>query len=106
MLTIGALVLLLACVFGSYLVSGGSIEVLIEALPFEMWTIGGAAVASFVMANSMHELKHALGGFKKIFAGRRVQEERLRRSAEPAVFPGPARHHQGQHGARAAYREA
>ena len=34
-----------------------------------LWTIGGAAVASFVMANSMHDLKHALGGFKKIFGG-------------------------------------
>ena len=55
--------------FGSYLVSGGSIDVLVEALPFELWTIGGAAVASFVMANSMHDLKHALGGFKKIFGG-------------------------------------
>ena len=69
MLTIGAFVLLLGCVFGSYIVSGGSFDVLVEALPFELWTIGGAAVASFVMANSMHELKHALGGFKKIFGG-------------------------------------
>ena len=59
MLPIGSLALLLFCVFGSYLVSGGSMEVLIEALPFELWTIGGAAVASFAMANTMHELKHA-----------------------------------------------
>jgi chemotaxis protein MotA len=69
MLTIGAFVLLLGCVFGSYLVSGGSLDVLIEAVPFELWTIGGAAAAAFVMANSMHDLKHALGGFKKILAG-------------------------------------
>ena len=69
MLTIGAFVLLLACVFGSYTVSGGSLDVLAEALPFELWTIGGSAVAAFLMANSMHDLKHALGGFKKIFSG-------------------------------------
>jgi chemotaxis protein MotA len=69
MLALGSFALLLGCVFGSYIVSGGSFEVLVEALPFELWTIGGAAVASFVMANSMHELKHSLGGFKKIFAG-------------------------------------
>src|SRR6185436_627983 len=69
MLTIGSFVLLLGCVFGSYVVSGGSLEVLEEALPFEMWTIGGAAAASFIMANSMHDLKHSLGGFKKIFSG-------------------------------------
>jgi chemotaxis protein MotA len=69
MLTVGAFVLLLGCVFGSYVVSGGSFDVLIEALPFEMWTIGGAGIAAFIMANSMHELKHSLGGCKKIFAG-------------------------------------
>jgi chemotaxis protein MotA len=69
MLTIGAFAFLLASVFGSYLVSGGSIEVLAEALPFEMWTIGGAAVASFVMANSMHDLKHSTANFKKIITG-------------------------------------
>jgi chemotaxis protein MotA len=69
MMTIGAFVLLLVCVFGSYIVSGGSFDVLVEALPFEMWTIGGAAIAAFAMANSMHDLKHSLGGFKKIFSG-------------------------------------
>jgi chemotaxis protein MotA len=69
MLTIGAFVLLLACVFGSYVVSGGSFDVLVEAVPFEMWTIGGSAVGAFIMANSMHDLKHALGNFKKIFGG-------------------------------------
>src|ERR1700746_1454497 len=69
MLTIGSFVLLLACVFGSYLVSGGSLDVLAEALPFELWTIGGSALAAFIMANSMHDLKHSLGSFKKIFGG-------------------------------------
>lgn len=69
MLTLGAFVLLLGCVFGSYTVSGGSLDVLAEALPFELWTIGGAAVASFIMANSMHDLKHSLGSFKKILGG-------------------------------------
>ena len=73
MLTIGGLVFLLACVFGSYLVSGGSMEPLIEALPFEMWTIGGAAIGTFVMSNSMHDVKHTLGGFGKIMKGRRYQ---------------------------------
>ena len=43
MLTIGGFVFLLICVFGSYLASGGSMAPLVEALPFEMWTIAGAA---------------------------------------------------------------
>lgn len=69
MLTIGGLALVMLCVFGSYLVSGGSIAPLAEALPFEMWTIGGAAVGSFVMANSMHDMKHIIAGFGKIITG-------------------------------------
>jgi chemotaxis protein MotA len=69
MLTIGGLVFLLICVFGSYLTAGGSIEPLIEAIPFEMWTIGGAAIGTFVMANSMTGVKHTLQGFGKIFKG-------------------------------------
>jgi chemotaxis protein MotA len=69
MLTIGGLVLLFACVLGSYLSSGGSMEPLIEAVPFEMWTIGGAAIATMLMANSMHDVKHTLGAFGKMLKG-------------------------------------
>ncbi|HEY1930661.1 MAG TPA: flagellar motor stator protein MotA [Acetobacteraceae bacterium] len=69
MLPIGAFLFLLMCVFGSYLSSGGSTGPLIEALPFELWTIGGAAIGSFVMGNSMHDLKHAVGSFSKIVKG-------------------------------------
>lgn len=69
MLTIGGLVFVLICVFGSYLASGGAVEPLVEALPFEMWTIGGAAIGTFLMANSMHDVKHTLGGFGKCLKG-------------------------------------
>jgi chemotaxis protein MotA len=69
MLTIGGFVFLLVCVFGSYVVSGGSIGALAEALPFEMLTIGGAAVGAFAMANSVHYIRHTLGGLKKAISG-------------------------------------
>lgn len=69
MLTIGGLVLLFGCVLGSYLASGGSMEPLIEAIPFEMWTIGGAAIATTLMSNSMHDVKHTLGAFGKMIKG-------------------------------------
>ncbi len=69
MLVIGGLVFLLACVFGSYLASGGAIEPLVEALPFEMLTIGGAAIGTFFMANSMHDVKHMIGAFGKVIKG-------------------------------------
>jgi chemotaxis protein MotA len=69
MITIGGFVFLLICVFGSYLASGGSVAPLAEALPFEMWTIGGAAIGTFVMGNSMHDVKHTMGAFGKILKG-------------------------------------
>jgi chemotaxis protein MotA len=69
MIAIGGFVFLLCCVFGSYLVSGGAIAPLAEALPFELWTIGGAAIGTFVMGNSMHDVKHTLGSFGKILKG-------------------------------------
>ena len=69
MLTIGGLVFLLVCVFGSYLASGGSIGPLAEALPFEIWTIAGAAIGVFFMANSMHDVKHTGAGFGKMLKG-------------------------------------
>jgi chemotaxis protein MotA len=69
MLTIAGLVMLFGCVLGSYLASGGSMEPLIEAVPFEMWTIGGAALATTLMGNSMHDIKHLLGAFGKMIKG-------------------------------------
>ena len=69
MTTIGGFVFLLACVFGSYLASGGSLAPLIEAMPFELLTIGGAAIGTFIMSNSMHDVKHTLGAFGKMIKG-------------------------------------
>jgi len=51
------------------LLSGGSMEPLVEALPFEFMTIGGAAIGTFVMSNSMHDVKHTLHGIKKVLKG-------------------------------------
>ncbi len=70
MLTLGGLAFLLICVVSSYLLSGGSLAPLLEALPFELLTIGGAAIGTFVMANSIHEVKHTLAGLLKIIKGK------------------------------------
>ncbi|WP_419728272.1 flagellar motor stator protein MotA [Lichenicola sp.] len=69
MFTIGGLVFLLLCVFGSFIASGGAIGPLIGSMPFELLSILGAAVGSFLMANSMHDIKHTIGGFKKTIKG-------------------------------------
>jgi len=69
MLTIGGLVFLLACVFGSFVASGGAIGPLIASMPFELLTILGAAIGTFIMANSMHDVKHTLAVFGLILKG-------------------------------------
>jgi len=69
MLILGGLVFLLACVFGTFIASGGNIGVLFEAIPFEIISIGGAASAILLMANSMHDVKHTLGGIGKALKG-------------------------------------
>jgi len=40
-----------------------------EALPFELWTIGGAALGTLLMGNSIHDIKHLMGGSGKIMKG-------------------------------------
>ncbi len=74
MLIVGGLGFLIACVFGSFLASGGAIGPLISAMPFEMLSIGGSATGAFLMANSMHDVKHTLGGFMKAIKGSRFKE--------------------------------
>ncbi|HEY8614953.1 flagellar motor stator protein MotA [Phenylobacterium sp.] len=69
MFQIIGLVLLFALVFGSYLISGGNMGVILHAAPHEMMAIGGAGVASFLIANSMTTIKATGGGFGKAFAG-------------------------------------
>jgi len=69
MLLIGGLVFMLACVFGSYVASGGNLGPVMQAMPFELLTIGGAAIATLFMSNSMHGVKHTVGGFGKVLKG-------------------------------------
>jgi chemotaxis protein MotA len=69
MFQIVGIVLLFALVFGSYIISGGNMGVILHALPHEMMAIGGAGVAAFLIANSMPVIKGTAGGFGKIFSG-------------------------------------
>ncbi len=69
MTTIGGLIFVFVCVFGSFILSGGNLEPVLEALPHEMMTIGGAAIGTFIMSNSIHDVKHTLGGIGKALKG-------------------------------------
>ena len=50
----------LICVFGVFILHGGKIGVVLEALPFEMATIGGAAVGAFIVNNQPKVIKATL----------------------------------------------
>jgi chemotaxis protein MotA len=69
MLQIGGIVVLFAMVFGGFLISGGSLGVIFEALPHEMMTIGGAAAAALLIGGSMFSLKKIFGDLGKVISG-------------------------------------
>ena len=69
MFQIIGIVLLFGLVFGSYIMSGGNMGVIIEAAPHELMCILGAAIASFLISNSITTVKATGGGIGKIFAG-------------------------------------
>ena len=69
MFQIIGIVLLFGLVFGSFIISGGKMEVIIEAAPHELMAILGAGVASFLISNSMTTIKATGAGMGKVFAG-------------------------------------
>jgi len=69
MFQIIGIVLLFGLVFGSFIISGGNMGVILHALPHEMMAIGGAGAASFLIANSLPVIKATGGGFGRVFGG-------------------------------------
>jgi chemotaxis protein MotA len=69
MFQIIGIVLLFGLVFGSFIISGGNIAVILGALPHEMMAIGGAGTAAFLISNSMSVIKSVGGGMGKVFKG-------------------------------------
>src|SRR6202008_1031004 len=69
MLQLGGIVVLFGCVFGGYLMTGGSLGVIFEALPHEILTIFGAAIAAMLIAGSMYNMKKILGSLGKVISG-------------------------------------
>jgi chemotaxis protein MotA len=69
MFQIIGIVLLFGLVFGSYLMSGGNLGVILHAAPHELMAILGAGVAAFLISNSITTIKATGAGFAKVFAG-------------------------------------
>jgi len=62
---------LFACVFGGYLMTGGSLAVVFEAMPHELLTIFGAAIAAMLIAGSIYNVKKIVGGLGQTISGPR-----------------------------------
>lgn len=64
-------VVILACVFGSFIVAGGKMDIILHALPHELTAIFGASLGAFLVANSMRVAKSSAAGLKRAFKGPR-----------------------------------
>ena len=69
MFPIIGIVVLFATVFGSYLLSGGSMDPILHSLAYELMGIGGAAIGATLISNDLHTLKAMGGGMGKVFGG-------------------------------------
>ncbi len=69
MLPIISFVILLGCVFGGFMLSGGKLDIILHALPYEGLMIGGAALGSLAIGNSIGVLKQSAAGVGKVLKG-------------------------------------
>jgi chemotaxis protein MotA len=67
--SIVGIVTVIAMVFGGYLAGGGHLAIILEALPFELMTIGGAAIGAFTIGNDIPTIKHTVKDLGRVFKG-------------------------------------
>ena len=63
------LILVFGLIFGGFMLSGGKMDIVLHALPYEGMMIGGGAIGAFVIANSFAVVKGSLGGILKVIKG-------------------------------------
>ena len=69
-------VVALACIFGVYIAHGGHMTPILNALPFELTTILGAALGAFLANNQMKVIKATLAGVGRCFKGSKYSKAR------------------------------
>ncbi len=69
------LLVVLGMVFGSYLISGGKMEIIIHAAPHELMAIGGGAVGALIIANKGTVLKKIGKAFGKAMKGPKWKQQ-------------------------------
>ncbi len=69
------LVVLFACVFGGFVLGGGSMAPIIHAAPIEGLIILGSGVAGMLIGNSSDVVKATFAGIKRTFSGSKYKKE-------------------------------
>jgi chemotaxis protein MotA len=86
-----AFAIIFVMVFGGYVLHGGNLDIVLEAAPWELIMIGGAAVGAFVVANDGASIKQTLKGRQEgVSRVPQWKPRRLPRSALPSVRTDPA----------------
>ena len=76
MLVIIGYLVALGCIFGSYIIHGGNIGVILKALPTEMMAIMGGALGAFAVNNQPKVLKATLAAIPKLLKGSKYSKAR------------------------------
>ena len=76
MLVILGYLITFGAIFGVFIAHGGNIKVLLDALPFEMITIGGAALGAFIVNNQPKVLKATFSSLPKVLKGNKYTKSR------------------------------
>ncbi|SFT09181.1 chemotaxis protein MotA [Sulfitobacter marinus] len=63
------LIMVFGLVFGGFMLSGGNLDIVLHALPYEGMMIGGASLGAFVIANSFAVVKSSFAGVIRVFKG-------------------------------------
>lgn len=69
MIAIVGIVIVFVMVFGGYLAAGGTMGIILKALPFEMVMIGGAAAGAFILGNNIATIKGTGRDISRVFKG-------------------------------------
>ena len=78
MLGVIGLVVVFALVFGMYILSGGKIEIILEAAPHELPMLMGGAIGAYMVANSGTILKSTFKEIIKSFKGTKWKKQDYR----------------------------
>jgi len=69
------IVVIFAMVFGSYLLGGGDMAIILYAAPYELMAILGAAVGAFLIANNFSTVTHTMKDMGKVFKGAKWKQQ-------------------------------